>query len=227
MLKGRRFTPAMIVAMIALGVALSGTAVAGTTKLITGGHITNGTIKLVDIHPSAKTALKGQRGAKGDSGATGAPGPAGAPGTPGTQGHEGEQGPQGEPGIDGKDGKNGKDGISGLVTRHYNYVKDASYPGAGSGGIATVACDDDPAVSQTKVAIGGGVQFLNVGRNAGSIQNPYVGETHITDSFPGRMDWATNTPKANRLDGWIVRLNTTPSVDMRVWVTCVDAPLLS
>ena len=90
--------------------------------------------------------------------------------------------------------------------------------------IATVACDDDPAVSQTKVAIGGGVQFLNLGRNAGTLQNAYVGDTHITDSFPGRMDWNTNTPKANRLDGWIVRLNTTPSVDMRVWVTCVDAP---
>jgi hypothetical protein len=226
MLKGRRFTPAMIVAMIALGVALSGTAVAGT-KLITGGQIANGTIKLADIHSSAKTALKGQRGATGAQGPVGAQGaqgsvgPQGAPGTPGTQGHEGEQGPQGEPGIDGKDGK---DGLSGLVTRHYDYIKDSSYPGAGSGGIATVACDDDPAVSQTKVAIGGGVQFLDVGRNAGTIQNPYVGETHITDSFPGRMDWDTNTPKANRLDGWIVRLNTTPSVDMRVWVTCVDAP---
>jgi hypothetical protein len=85
-----------------------------------------------------------------------------------------------------------------------------------------VACDDDPAVSQTKVAIGGGAQFLNVGRNA--LENAYVGDTHITDSFPGRMDWNTNTPKANRLDGWTVRLNTTPSVDMRVWVTCVDAP---
>ena len=76
-----------------------------------------------------------------------------------------------------------------------------------------MACDDDPAVSQTMVAIGGGVQFLNVGRNAAP-QNDYVGQTHITDSFPGRMDWATNTPKANRLDGWIVRLNTTPSVDI-------------
>ena len=88
-----------------------------------------------------------------------------------------------------------------------------------------MACDDDAAVSQTMVAIGGGVQFLDVGRSAGTLQNPYVGETHITDSFPGRMDWATNKPKANRLDGWIVRLNTTPSVDMRVWVTCVAAPL--
>ena len=36
MFKGKRFTPAMIVAMIALAVALSGTAVAGTAKLITG-----------------------------------------------------------------------------------------------------------------------------------------------------------------------------------------------
>ena len=46
MLKGRRFSPAMIVAMIALAVALSETAVAGTTKLITGSQIANGTIKL-------------------------------------------------------------------------------------------------------------------------------------------------------------------------------------
>ena len=60
MLKGRRFTPAMVVAMIALAVALSGTAVAGTVKLVTGSQIANGTIKLVDIHSSAKTALKGE-----------------------------------------------------------------------------------------------------------------------------------------------------------------------
>jgi hypothetical protein len=214
MLKGRRFTPAMIVAMIALAVALSGTAAAGTAKLITSGQIANGTIKLADIHPSARSALKGQ------TGATGVQGPAGAQGA---QGPVGPQGATGAKGVDGKDGKNGKNGLSGLVTRHFDYVEGDGYPGAGSGGIATVACDDDPVVSQTKVAIGGGVQFLDVGRNAGSLQNSYVGETHITDSFPGRMDWATNTPKPNRLDGWIVRLNTTPSVDMRVWVTCVDA----
>ncbi len=134
------------------------------------------------------------------------------------------QGPVGPQGATGAKGDKGATGLSGLVTRHYDYIQDASYPGAGSGGIATVACDDDPAVSQTKVAIGGGVQFLNVGRSAGTLQNPYVGETHITDSFPGRMNWDTNKPKDNRLDGWIVRLNTTPSVDMRVWVTCVDAP---
>ena len=215
MLKGRRFTPALIVAMIALAVALSGTAIAGTTKLITGSQIKNGTIKLADINSSAKMALKGQ------AGAVGAQGPQGA------QGSQGPAGPQGAPGAKGDTGATGtpgRNGLSGLVTRHYDYIKAGDYPGAGSGGIATVACDDDAAISQTKIAIGGGVQFLNVGRNAGTIENPYVGETHITDSFPGRMDWDTNTPKANRLDGWIVRLNATPSVDMRVWVTCVDAP---
>ena len=74
MFKGKRFTPAMIVAMIALAVALSGTAVAGTAKLITGSQIANGTIKLVDIHSSAKTALKGKTGATGPQGACRRPG---------------------------------------------------------------------------------------------------------------------------------------------------------
>ncbi len=208
MFKGKRFTPAMIVAMIALAVALSGTAVAGTAKLITGSQIANGTIKLADLHPGAKAALKGERGAQGPAGAQGAQGPVGPQGATGAKGDKGDKG-----------------GFSGLVTRHYDYIKGADYPGAGPGGIATVACDDDPAVSQKMVAIGGGVQFLDVGRN--KVETTYVGETHITDSFPGRMNWDTNTPKPNRLDGWIVRLNTTPSVDMSVWVTCVDAPTAS
>ena len=119
MLKGRRFTPAMIVAMIALAVALSGTAVAGT-KLITGSQIANGTIKLADIHSSAKKALKGQTGvtgaqgpegakgpvgpqgatgAKGDTGAKGAPGTKGDKGDTGATGPQGPQGAQGPPGI--------------------------------------------------------------------------------------------------------------------------------
>jgi len=95
MFKGKRSTPAMIVAMIALAVALSGTAVAGTAKLITGSQIANGTIKLADIHPSAKTALKGQRGE------TGAQGPAGAQGARGATGANGPVGPQGPQGVPG------------------------------------------------------------------------------------------------------------------------------
>ena len=214
----KRVSPALVVGCIALFVALTGGATAASVKLVTGAHIKNGSIGTVDLSKAAKSKLRGQQGPAGPQGIQGAPGAQGQPGPAGPKGDAGPMGPAGAP------GKDGKDGLSGLVTRHYDYIKNATYAGAGSGGIATVACDDDQDVSQTKVAIGGGVQFLNVGRNAGSLQNPYVGETHITDSFPGRMDWSTNTPKANRLDGWIVRLNTTPSVDMRVWVTCVDAP---
>ncbi len=65
-LKGKRFTPAMIVAMVALGVALSGTAVAGTAKLITSSQIKDGSITLSDINANARHALKGKPGAKGD-----------------------------------------------------------------------------------------------------------------------------------------------------------------
>ena len=101
MLKGRRFTPAMIVAMIALAVALSGTAVAGTAKLITGSEIANGTIKLADIHSSAKTALKGKSGLKGAQGLVGAQGPAGPQGATGAKGDKGETGAPGAKGDKG------------------------------------------------------------------------------------------------------------------------------
>jgi len=107
MFKGRRFTPALIVAMISLAVALSGTAVAGTAKLITGSQIANGTITLADIHSSAKSALKGQRGA------TGAQGPVGAPGAQGPVGPLGAQGPVGPQGAIGAKGEKGDKGDKG------------------------------------------------------------------------------------------------------------------
>ena len=93
MFKGKRFTPAMIVAMIALAVALSGTAVAGTAKLITGSQIAKGTIKLANIHPSAETALKGKTGATGPQGRVG------------IQGAQGPIGPQGVTGAKGNTGR--------------------------------------------------------------------------------------------------------------------------
>ena len=103
MFKGRRFTPAMIVAMIALAVALSGTAVAGTAKLITGSQIANGTIKLADLHSSAKAGLKGTRGA------TGPQGPSGAQGAQGATGAKGDTGAVGAPGAKGEKGDKGED----------------------------------------------------------------------------------------------------------------------
>ena len=56
--------------------------------------------------------------------------------------------------------------------------------------------------SQKYVAISGGVQILNAdGDNVWTNDN----NLNVADSFPGSMDWSTNTPKADRLDGWVVR----------------------
>ncbi len=74
----KHFTPSMIVSMIALTVALSGTAVAA--KLITGAQIKDGSIGYVDISKTAKAKLLGS------SGAQGLPGPAGAAGVAGVAG---------------------------------------------------------------------------------------------------------------------------------------------
>ena len=103
MLKGKRFSPAMIVAMIALAVALSGTAVAGTA-MITGAQIKNGTIRMIDLHSSTKTALKGQRGEAGPRG------PVGAAGQQGPQGLTGPAGATGATGASGANGANGNNG---------------------------------------------------------------------------------------------------------------------
>lgn len=58
-----------------------------------------------------------------------------------------------------------------------------------AGAIATVACK-----KPTDTAISGGVQAVDITKN-----------TPVSSSFPGRMNWTTNTPIANRLDGWIVQ----------------------
>jgi hypothetical protein len=62
--------------MVALFVALTGTATAGITLIVTGANIKNGTIQAVDLTAVAKRAHKGQ------SGPGGAPGPAGVPRPP-------------------------------------------------------------------------------------------------------------------------------------------------
>jgi hypothetical protein len=90
----RKPSPAMVVALIALFVALSGTATAGGL-LITSRQIKNGTIQAVDIN--ARTVRQFQR--PGPAGAEGPPGPQGPQGPAGDRGPAGAQGPQGPPGV--------------------------------------------------------------------------------------------------------------------------------
>lgn len=124
-------------------------------------------------------------------------------------GKDGKDGVDGRNGQDGKDGKDGKPGDSDLKGA-YRAVAYYDVGDTNAGAIATVACK-----SQTDTAISGGVQVLGA-------------NTPVSSSFPGRMDWTTNTPKAGRLDGWIIQFggNAGPVSDKdplteKVWALCV------
>jgi hypothetical protein len=83
----KRITPAFVLAMLALFVALAGTATAGTAAvMITGKQIKNGSIGLADLSASAKRALKGQRGPRGYTGVQGIQGAQGTQGASGANG---------------------------------------------------------------------------------------------------------------------------------------------
>jgi hypothetical protein len=87
-----RQSPAMVVAMLALFVALTGTAVATTSALITGNQIKNSSITGLDVKNKSLTprdfrgSVRGPRGLRGLTGATGAAGAAGAKGDKGDKG---------------------------------------------------------------------------------------------------------------------------------------------
>jgi len=124
-------------------------------------------------------------------------------------GRDGKNGVDGRNGQDGRDGKDGKPGDSYLKGAYYA-VAYYDVGDTNAGAIATVACK-----SQADTAISGGVQVLGA-------------NTPVSSSFPGRMDWTTNTPKSGRLDGWIVQFggNAGPVSDKdplteKVWALCV------
>lgn len=117
------------------------------------------------------------------------------------------KGQAGEDGTDGVDGADGRDGLDGAVYRVLTYKN-------GGGGSATVACADDNTESQKYVAISGGVQ-------GSTVANQSADGFAVTSSFPGRMDWSTGEPKADRLDGWIVLGNSQYTDTLTVWALCV------
>jgi hypothetical protein len=174
---------------------VGGTSGAMAAKLITGKDIKNGSIASVDLAPSVNKDIKkaGTPGPKGTTGATGATGAQGPAGATGATGATGAAGPKGDSGLTG----------AFYATATYN-AGDTN-----QGAIATVACD---AESADFTALAGGVQEIGVGG-----KNAAVGA-----SFPGRMDWDTNTPKADRLDGWIVQFDADVAPEkVTVWALCV------
>jgi len=120
-------------------------------------------------------------------------------------------------GLKGQTGATGKTGATGA--KGDSYLKGAYYAAAyydagdtNAGAIATVACK-----ATTDTAISGGVQVLGLDAGANDRNTP------VSSSFPGRMDWNTNAPKADRLDGWIVQFGggTVAPEKAKVWALCV------
>src|ERR1700677_2819121 len=85
----RKPPPTFAIAVLALFMALGGTAVAATHFLITSTS---------QIKPSVLRELRGRAGARGDTGTTGAQG---ATGSDGKTGAAGEPGHEGQPGVSG------------------------------------------------------------------------------------------------------------------------------
>jgi hypothetical protein len=96
----RRPSPAMVVALIALVLGMSGTGYALTlpkhsigksqlkTNAVTSAKIKNGTIVSKDINRRTRRALKGQIGAPGQNGPMGPRGPTGVAGHVGVSGYQ-------------------------------------------------------------------------------------------------------------------------------------------
>ncbi|MEQ6900299.1 collagen-like protein [Nocardioides sp. YIM 152588] len=188
---------------------LSGVGGAVAANQIGSRDIANGSIRSIDIKDST---IKPQDLAKSTLTSLQAEAAPGAPGEKGEKGDAGETGPQGET------GPRGPKGDDNLVDAYYS-VAYYDVGNTNAGAIATVACQE-----QTDVAISGGVQVTGIEAGANSRNTP------VSSSFPGRMDWSTNTPKADRLDGWIVQFGgnaqTSGSSDkspekVKVWALCV------
>ena len=131
-------------------------------------------------------------------------------GKQGLQGPAGVAGPIGAPGAAGATGLRGPQGPKGdsYLAGAYYSVAHYDVGDTNGGAIATVACN-----AQTDTAISGGVST-----------DDYLKTVPVGQSFPGRMDWNTNTPKPNRLDGWVVQFatqNGSAPEKVKVWALCV------
>ncbi|HEY8581589.1 MAG TPA: hypothetical protein VIL49_01530 [Capillimicrobium sp.] len=93
--------PGLVVSVIALSVALGGTASAAAELITSSRQIAPRTVKLSDLKPGARKALRGRPGPAGAQGPQGLRGPQGEPGPAGPEGPQGPPGPAGPGGAAG------------------------------------------------------------------------------------------------------------------------------
>jgi hypothetical protein len=185
--KFHRPSPALVVSVIALSVALGGTSYAaivlpansvGTRQIkknaVTGAKVKNGSLRKADFGAGQLPA--------GATGATGATGAAGANGAAGATGPKGAKGDKGDPGTDGT-------GIANIVVRESAAAAVAAsaivsvtascltgeratgggWDASGTGEFGTVALDSQPTMS-AGVPVGWTVKVNNVTTLAGNAQ---------------------------------------------------------
>lgn len=168
-------------------------------------------VRLTPFIPYIVVGKTGPAGAQGLPGIPGVAGSIGLVGQQGIQGALGAEGPAGksEKGATGPQGPQGAAGDSYLSAAYYS-VAYYNVGDTNGGAIATVACEHE-----TDTAISGGASV-----------DDYTKDVPIGQSFPGRMDWSTNTPKPERLDGWIVQFasqNGSAPEKVKVWALCVPS----
>jgi Collagen triple helix repeat (20 copies) len=171
-----RPSPALVVAMIGLFVALSQTGIASTAmqaacNCATGGDIVNGSLTGADVKDKSLT----KKDFKGSF--PGKPGPRGAPGANGTQG---PQGAKGDPGAPGRDGANGHPGV-------LHVANAATYPGGGvpqSDGHVVTYTFDAPAAGFALVNAHFGIRVRNNGVGDCRVRSQ-IAPTPGTPTAPG------------------------------------------
>ena len=214
--KFRTVAAALVIGVTSLSIV--GTASAATTKKTTSKTRCHAIVKGKKSWSVKFCPKPGKSGVNGKNGVNGKDGANGINGKDGHPGKDGVQGVNGKDGVAGQQGAQGQQGMSGLEGAFY---AQAIYNAGNTneGAIASVACD---ATSSNYTAIAGGVQVLGLDAGANSRNTP------VSSSFPGRMNWDTNSPRPNRLDGWIVQFggNAGATSDKApekviVWALCV------
>lgn len=104
----RRPSPAVVISLLALFVALGGTSLAAVDALapknsVGSAQVINGSLQKGDLSKKAVAALRGNRGARGQAGAQGTAGATGPAGAAGPAGATGTGGPAGATGPAGPD----------------------------------------------------------------------------------------------------------------------------
>jgi BclA C-terminal domain/Collagen triple helix repeat (20 copies) len=195
----RRPSPAMVVAVIALSVALGGTGYAAST-LVVSSHPRAAASSAREAGddsglpgargPRGLTGKRGQRGANGVAGAVGAVGTAGTvgpAGAAGPAGPAGAQGPKGDPGTTGPAGAPGPTGPSGTSQYAEFYAL-------------------MPADNAATVGVGTAVQFPQAGPQNGSITSLSASTFQLAAVGTYRVSFGVSVSEAGQLE---LRLNGT------------------